>query len=166
MPRKTTTLVTCSYHGCKDHGEVSDPTAEAPKGWYMVLLAAPDAKHGFSYNRSGAFEFSSLNCVEKWARERRRYINAGRLEPPARVPNSKLAERALAVLQELGEPTLLSDLAELVGSSGNGIKNALLPDYEKAGWIEWTPGGPGKSAVVTPGPMMRKARDSVFVHNT
>ena len=73
MPRKTTTIVTCSYNGCKEFAEVYD-SAEAPQGWYQVRSTVSDPKHGFTYDSKVPFEFHSLRCLEKWAGERRKFL--------------------------------------------------------------------------------------------
>lgn len=176
MPRRQTTVVSCSYNGCKDIAEVKDPN-EAPEGWIMVMTATPDAKLGYAYSRAASFEFSSLRCVEKWANARRKFLEAKeiakpqleRVEPVAQVqlakpqPTAKRiapgkrreqVKEAIALLE--GETFTANDIAELLGTSYHTIRSILykmekgneVVVVEPSRFLSPKEGGPGKSPTV------------------
>jgi hypothetical protein len=64
MARKTATYLACDGAACRETIEIAD-IAVAPDGWYRVYSA-----HDEKYQRD-SWEFHSLRCLERWARERR-----------------------------------------------------------------------------------------------
>lgn len=158
MPRKQTTIVTCSYSGCRDIAEVTEAN-EAPEGWVAVMLstAHPRKPGQHEYTRESLFEFSSLRCVEKWSEDRRRYLKETEHEREiARLNGRPLHEEeehsvaaihyqskpltgthidpeelqeAMQLLSEDG-PWTTTQLAELMGRPKGTIKHRLATAVE------------------------------------
>lgn len=112
MARKTATYVTCDGPNCNVVAEIFDEAKDAPEGWYHVMPAiqanmgngANNTNPAFTYRRDVHFEFHQLLCVERWARERRRFQEGTRIPTPLKTNDSILDSitTAFDILHESG----------------------------------------------------------------
>lgn len=140
MARKTATYVKCDESSCGIAAEVFD-TNESPEGWYLVTPSVEDAKVGHSYARQGSFEFHSLKCLERWAKERRHYQENGTVrEPRTSSGANELAEQRISTLTECflidtTVPLSVTQLAELTGIEKSSV-NRLMGTMVDRGLIK------------------------------
>jgi transcription initiation factor IIE alpha subunit len=138
MPRKTVSIVSCAYEGCRDFAEVKDLN-ETSEGWLQVQVAIPDSKYGFVYDRQFTFEFSSPRCLERWAKARREVT--GEYSRTRRNDRNKYDE-ILSAIKELGEDFTSKDLQTLLGITQGTVDRNLriMRDNGVITTLEETPG--------------------------
>lgn len=126
MARKTATYVTCDGPNCNDVAEIHDESKDAPEGWYHVMPAVqngtpqnPSQDPAFTYRRDVHFEFSKLQCLEKWARERRKHLEGKTTRSTPNATNDQILnsiEIGFQLLSDKGEEWVkIDDLAEITG---------------------------------------------------
>lgn len=129
MARNTATFVRCDLDSCKEVAEVYEQH-EAPEGWYCVMVSADDPKAGHAYSRQSSFEFHSLRCLEKWAKDRRAFQQATRSSNGHReIPEDRLSAILEAFSIDTDAALSVSDLMELTSiprDSVDGIIRDLL----------------------------------------
>lgn len=120
MGRKTATFVKCDEASCNVHAEIGDGTGEAPEGWYLVLCSVVNQKVGYAYDRGSGFEFHSLRCMERWAKERRQYQENGHKPNRfGRIPVEEITRRQDAVMDAFtGKPEQTLSIADLCEATG------------------------------------------------
>lgn len=125
MARKTTTIISCDWEGCRQYAEVSELN-ETPENWYQVRQADSLRK----LPQKG-FEFHSLACVSKWANARRKEVGEKQAEGAggngASQPSDHLANLILSAWGTEPEQELtMSEIRTLIGYSGGNLSGAIL----------------------------------------
>lgn len=124
MTRRQTTIIRCDGAGCREVGEVESLDL-TPSGWYRVYLVDEMGKQ----KPTSSFDFHSLRCVEKWAKERRMAVEGnGHITSPA-------ATQLASTINELeGIEFTSTDLQELTGIAQSSV-DRYLRQWVEAGKI-------------------------------
>lgn len=129
MARRTATFVKCDFHSCSEFAEVID-ASEAPENWYRIL----PAKEG-KYSAGDAWEFHSLACLSRWARERKAALDGKpQLTRSSEVGSVSENIRSAFELKDGGTITA-PELIELTGHAQSTV-NRILRQWVDDGEVE------------------------------
>lgn len=112
--RKQSIFVRCDGNGCREVGEVAE-LRDTPAEWYHVRQADE-----LDHLKPDGFDFHSLRCIERWARERRLA-----LEPSSRGRES--AEQTVRVAVS----TLLEGAPEFTSTQVRELSGAVQSTVDR-----------------------------------